>query len=187
MRKRTRPARSGCKPGLSWAWSLYGAVSCSSRIVKRTVTIILGLVCAAALVRAVPPPAPARIELAKRSELIAIVTVTNVTDRFTTDVAWKRGQRQSAVATVNRIIKGTAPRTLRLTYAGPPLSLSCRPPNLSTGQFLMFLCRQGDGFVRTDNWYSQATITTNHVIFPMERAVDLKIAVDEIERIVQSR
>jgi hypothetical protein len=51
----------------------------------------------------------------------------------------------------------------------------------------MFLRRQGDGFVRTDDWYSQATIATNHVTFPMERAVDLKIAVREIERIVQSR
>ena len=150
-------------------------------------TIILGFVCVTATVRAVPPGPPTRADLAKHSDLIAIVTVTNVTEHISPKDAWERGTRQSAVAVVDRIIKGTATRTLHLDYNGPPMSLLCRPPGLSTGQFLVFLRRQGDGFVRTDDWYSQATIATNHVKFQMEQVVDLKNAVAELERIVQKR
>lgn len=151
---------------------------------KIIVTTILTAVCAAALVQAVPPSSPSRADLTKRSDLVAIVTITNVIDHVSTEVAWKQGLRQSAIAVVDRTLKGTVPPTVRLTFEGEPLKISCRPPSLSTGQFLVFLRRQGDSYVRADTWYGQATIATNHVSFPLEHPVPLATVVREIEKTV---
>src|SRR5262245_25182093 len=127
---------------------------------KKIITIILGVLLTVSAVHAVPPSPPTLDDLTKRSDVIAIVSVTIVTDHVSTKVAWKKGKRQSAVATVKHIIKGTAPATVGLTYQGPPLQISCHPPSLATGEFMVFLRRDGKEFVRTDLWYSQVTVTT---------------------------
>jgi hypothetical protein len=156
-------------------------------MVKVLATITTGLLCGMVLVLAVPPMPTSRADLIKRSDLIAIVTLTNVTDAVSVEIASTSGQRQSATALVDRTIKGTAPQMLHLTLEGPPLSLSCRPPSLSTGRFLVFLRREGDGYVRTDTWYSQLPIITNHVSFSFGRPVRLETAIREIERTTKRR
>jgi hypothetical protein len=154
---------------------------------KAIVSITLATVCAVALVRAVPPAPPSIADLTKRSDVVAIVTITNVTDHVSTKVAWEKGSRQSAIAVVGRTLKGTVPRVMQLTFEGDPLKISCRAPNLSTGQFLVFLRRQGDSYTRTDAWYGQANIVTNHVSLPLEHPIPLETAVREIERTVGSQ
>ena len=134
-----------------------------------------------------PPSPPSRADLTKRSDVVALVTVTNVTDHVSTKVAWEKGCRQSAIAVVNRTLKGAVPRVMHLTFEGDPLKMSCRAPNLSTGQFLVFLRRQGDSYARTDAWYGQAKIVTNHVSFPLEYPIPLETAVREIEGTVGSQ
>src|SRR5690242_5012031 len=146
------------------------------------VAVTIGFICVAACVHAVPPPPPSRVNLARGSDFIAIVTVTNVTDHVSADVAWNQGTRQSAIAVVNRTLKGSAPRTIRLTFEGPPLRGSCHPANLSAGQFFVFLRRSGDGYVRTDAWYGQGAVVTNHVLFPQEYPIPLDTLVRQMDK-----
>lgn len=151
------------------------------------VIITIAFVSVVAFVHAAPPPPPSRADLTDRSDIVAIVTVTNVTDHVSTEATWKLGRRQSAIAVVDRILKGTAPRTVRLTFEGPPMRISCQPPSLSTGQFLVFLRREGVNHVRADTWYGQATINTNHVNFRPGHPIPLETVVREIERTAKSQ
>lgn len=124
------------------------------------------------------------VDLTKHSDLIAIVTIGRVKNLVRSDVALKKGQRQSAVAIADRVIKGKAGHKLHLTYEGPPLRVLCQPPSLAKGQFLVFLHQEGRDYVRTDNWYSQGAIVTNYVNLFMDHPVALESVIGEIESIV---
>ena len=151
---------------------------------KRIFTIVSGLLITVASVRALPPPSPKLEDLVAHSDFIAIVAVTNVRDHVSARVAWKTGPRQSAIAIVKRTLKGPSVATVRLTHHGSPLQITCRAPNLASGEFLVFLKRDGTNFVRTDRWYSQALITTNYVRLGLEQPVALESAITSIEKIL---
>jgi len=152
----------------------------------KTITIIATLVVATALVRGLPPVQTPKDSLVGHSEVVAIVTVANVTEQ----VVGKRKRqvrKQRADATVERILKGTAPQKFVLAYDEPVSNVSCRPPSLCTGRLLVFLRRDGDVFVRTHAWYSQHRIETNHVNWFLQRPEPFDEAVKEVERIVKSQ
>ena len=134
-------------------------------------------------------PAPACGFAMGIERLLALVqedgSVTNLTEHF---VGKRKHQtrKQEADATIERVLKGTAPQRLHLTFEEHSY-ISCRPTSLSEGRFLLFLRREGPAYVRTDRWYSQATIATNQVHLLLNPPVDLKTAVNQIEKIVQSQ
>lgn len=129
---------------------------------------------------AVPPVAPTVGDLARRSDVIAVVTITNVMERAHPGGAWNCGTHQSAVATVETVLKGRSPETLHLSHEAGPMSLSCRPPGLEVGRFLVFLHWENQILVRTDVWYSQAQLATNHVMFPMKSPMPWETVLAEI-------
>jgi hypothetical protein len=130
---------------------------------------------------AVPPPAPTRAELVNHSDVIAIVTVTNVTGRTYRD----NGEQLRGFAHVERVLKGAASGRVVLAYNEPSISISCRPPSLFEGRFLVFLKKRGDVFWRTDDWYGQHRIATNHVRWELQHPQELSAAIREIERIAK--
>ncbi len=152
--------------------------------------IIFGALLAADMAWALPPPPPALGDLAKRSDLIAVVSVTNMVQRIDTRVSWRKWLprrekwlRQSAVATVARSIKGKCPPSLLLAHEEAQ-GLSCSPPHLGTGEYLVFLRWDGTSAIRTDRWYSQAVIVSNKVSVCFAQAVPLESVVADIERVV---
>jgi hypothetical protein len=155
--------------------------------------IILGALLAADMAWAKPPLPPALDDLAKRSDLIAVVRVTNVVQQIGTRVSWRewlpRREKwlyQSAVATVASSIKGKCPPSLLLTHEEAQ-GLSCSQPHLGTGEYLVFLRWDGAKAVRTDLWYSQAVIVSNKVSVCFAQAVPLESVVADIERVVGER
>jgi hypothetical protein len=152
----------------------------------KPITLIVLLLCLAAIVSAVPPIGPSRADITKRSELVAIVTVSNVTSQV---VGKPKNQvrQERASASVERVLKGTAPQRLVLAYDEPVTDILCTAPRLSSGRFLVFLRRDGDVFVRTDTWYSQHSIETNHVHWFLERTEPFDAAISQVERIIKSQ
>ena len=134
---------------------------------------------------AVPPPPPTRGDLVNRSDVIAIVTVTKVSGRKVRN-GKSEVEQLSALANVERVFKGVANDKVVLTYDEWDMSLGCRPPSLYEGKFLVFLKKQGTFFTRTDAWYGQHSITTNHVQWQMQRPQELSAAIREIEEIARN-
>ena len=136
-------------------------------------------------VNAVPPyPAPPKAELVKRSDLIAIVSVTKVTGRKV-----PRGKlifdELCAVANVECVLKGTADDTIVLAYDDPVRRSVCGPPSLGEGRFLVFLKKHGTFFWRTDAWYGQHCIATTHVQWQLQHRQELNAAIKEIRYLAQ--
>src|SRR5688572_5093060 len=117
----------------------------------KSIAITTLLLCFPAFLHALPPVPPDRAELIRHSDVVAIVTVTNVTERVV-GKRKSRTQQQRADAKLERLVKGTAPQTLRITYDSPVSDVICRPDSLRSGRFLLFLRRDGETYVRTDAW-----------------------------------
>jgi len=90
-----------------------------------------------------------------------------------------------ALANVERVLKSTASKQVVLAYDDWVTNISCRPPSLYEGKFLVLLKRQGTFFTRTDEWYGQHTILTNHVHWLLQGPQELSAAISEIEQIAR--
>jgi hypothetical protein len=72
-----------------------------------------------------------------------------------------------------------------LAYDKWVASITCLPPSLYEGEFLVFLKKQGTFFTHTDEWYGQHSIATNHVQWQLQHPQELSAAIKEIERIAK--
>jgi hypothetical protein len=144
---------------------------------------ILLVFCIVTVVQAVPPAPPELATLVNQSDLVVIVNVAEPMEKL---VGKRKNQilRQRAEAIVERTLKGTAPERIVLTFE-EPVHITCRPPGLVRGGFLLFLKKNGDGYVRANHWYSQAPITNNQVLWLLDASSDLGAAVAEIQNVAQ--
>jgi len=140
---------------------------------------------AATFVQALPPAPPKLATLTSKSDLIAIVHVAEPVQK----PFGKRSNRvllQRADATVERVLKGAPAEKVVLTFEDN-LGFLCRPSRLYKGRFLLFLKKDGDAYVRSDNWYSQAEITNKEVRWLLGAPSDVSTVIAEIQRIVEKK
>jgi len=119
------------------------------------------LICLISTTFAVPPAPPKKENWVKQADFIAVVRVTDIVEEVVRSKPYDI-LTQTTYPEVERVLKGTAPKKLRLEHRETLDLIVCRPPKLSRGRFLVFLRRQGDVYAAND-WYWGVTIEGDQV------------------------
>lgn len=81
------------------------------------------------------------------------------------------------------LVKGTASQEFEIVFNAASKTITCRPPDLSRGTFLMFLKKEGDAYALSSPWYSRASVEKDAVLWLIDAPTDLPTLIAEIRRI----